>query len=155
MLFCSVLLQGLIDKPKEKWFWSTRPIIISTFFERAMREKHYLLITKFLHFENFKELNTETHPNMKLRKIYELYSMLIQQFKTVYIPNENISIDQQLKEFLGCKYIPSKRARFNIKKFQPCEAESGYMWNSVIYTGKGTSFMQEYESYELNSCSHQ
>ena len=81
--------------------------------------------------------------------------MLINQFKSVYIPNENVSIDESLiahKGFLGWKqYIPSKRARFGIKLFQLCESDSGYIWNSLIYTGKGTTFMKEYENYGLST----
>lgn len=153
--FALLLLQGVIDKPKQKWFWSARPIISTPFFGKVMSEKRFSLIMKFLHFENSENFNAETHPNPKLRKIYDLHSMLIQRFKTVYIPNENISIDESLiahKGFLGWKqYIPSKRARFGIKMFQLCEADSGYIWNSVIYTGKGTIFMPEYESYGLST----
>ena len=36
------------------------------------------------------------------------------------------------------QYLPLKRARFGIKFFMLCEATSGYVWNSLIYTGKGT-----------------
>jgi hypothetical protein len=49
---------------------------------------------------------------------------------------------------LGWKqYIPNKRARFGIKLIQLCESESAYIYNSIIYTGKGTTFHGENNSY--------
>lgn len=36
------------------------------------------------------------------------------------------------------QYLPLKRACFGIKFFMLCKATSGYVWNSMIYTGKGT-----------------
>lgn len=37
------------------------------------------------------------------------------------------------------EYIPLKRARFGLKFFMLCEASSGYVWDVLIYAGKGTS----------------
>ena len=57
----------------------------------------------------------------------------------MYIPSENISIDEELSLFKGRlsfkRYISSKRARFGIKLFSLCE-DSGYLWNSFVYLGK-------------------
>ncbi|GBN07442.1 PiggyBac transposable element-derived protein 4, partial [Araneus ventricosus] len=61
---------------------------------------------------------------------------------------QDISIDESLigyKGRLGWKqYIPTKRSRFGVKLFQLCESESGYIRNSIIYTGKGTTFHEDY-----------
>ena len=35
--------------------------------------------------------------------------------------------------------------------FQLCESESGYIWNSFIYTGKGTLCHKDYEKYGLST----
>ncbi|GFW72032.1 piggyBac transposable element-derived protein 4 [Trichonephila clavipes] len=32
-----------------------------------------------------------------------------------------------------------------------CESESGYIWNSLIYTGKGTAFNENYNDYGLST----
>ena len=57
----------------------------------------------------------------------------------MYIPSENISIDEELSLFKGRlsfkRYVSSKRARFGIKLFSLCE-DSGYLWNSFVYLGK-------------------
>ncbi|GBN16156.1 PiggyBac transposable element-derived protein 4 [Araneus ventricosus] len=81
--------------------------------------------------------------------------MLVQKFKSAYTPNQSVAIDESLVAFKGLlgwkQYIPTKSARFGLKFFQLCESESGYIWNSIIYTGKGTIFMEEYEHYGLST----
>lgn len=150
-----LILQGIVQKPVEKWFWSKRPALSTPFFREVMTEKRYGLIMKFLHFENKETFDDGKNTNTKLRKISELHQMLVQSFKSAYIPQQEISIDESLVAYkgrLGWKqYIPSKRARFGIKLFQLCESESGYIWNSLIYTGKGTHFHNDYESYGLST----
>ena len=54
----------------------------------------------------------------------------------------HVSIDETLllwKERLSWKqFIRTKRARFGIKTFVLADACTGYVWNSVIYTGDDT-----------------
>ncbi|GBO33938.1 PiggyBac transposable element-derived protein 4, partial [Araneus ventricosus] len=142
-----LLLQGIVQKPVEKWFWSKRPILSTPFFGKIMSEIKYGLIMKFLHFENSDAFDKNLRLNPMLRKVSELHSMLVQRFKSVYVPKQDISVDESLiayKDRLAFQYIPSKRARFGLKLFQLCESESGYIWNSCIYTGKGTVFHNDY-----------
>lgn len=150
-----LLLQGIVQKPVEKLFWSKRPTISTPFFREVMTENRYGLIMKFLHFESKETCDDGMNPNNKLRKVSELHEMLVQSFKSAYIPEQEISIDESLiayKGRLGWKqYIPTKRARFGIKLFQLCESESGYIWNSFIYTGKGTYCHEDYEAYGLST----
>ena len=49
------------------------------------------------------------------------------------------------------QYIATKRARFGIKFFVLCESQTGYIWNSVLYTGKGTKFSEKYGDYSLST----
>ncbi|CAL1272717.1 unnamed protein product [Larinioides sclopetarius] len=150
-----LLLQGIVQKPVEKWFWSKRPILSTPFFGNIMSELKYALIMKFLHFENSDAYDENLHRNPKLRKISELHSMLVQRFKSVYVPKQDMSVDESLiayKGRLGWKqYIPNKRARFGLKLFQLCESESGYIWNSCIYTVKGTVFHEDYNHFGVST----
>lgn len=146
-----MLLQGFVQKPVEKWFWTKRPALCTPFFQSVMPQSRYELLMKFLHFENSDNFNRGTHPNPKLRKIYDIQEKLVVNFKKIYVPDQYISIDESLmayKGLLGWKqYNPKKKAKFGIKFYQLCEAETGYIWNSVIYTGKETLFMDKYQEY--------
>ncbi|GFS91071.1 piggyBac transposable element-derived protein 4 [Trichonephila clavipes] len=81
--------------------------------------------------------------------------VMVHKFKSVYVPKPDISVDESLIAYKGRlswkQYIPQKRARFGIKLFQLCESESGYIWNSLIYTGKGTAFKENYNDYGLST----
>ncbi|XP_064641303.1 piggyBac transposable element-derived protein 4-like [Lineus longissimus] len=46
------------------------------------------------------------------------------------------------------QYIPSKRARYEIKSFEICESSSGYIWDFFVYTGKDTEYRQEYRQMD-------
>ncbi|GFU71794.1 piggyBac transposable element-derived protein 4 [Trichonephila clavipes] len=81
--------------------------------------------------------------------------VMVHKFKSVYVPKPDISVDESLIAYKGRlswkQYIPQKRARFGIKLFQLCESESDYIWNSLIYTRKGTAFNENYNDYGLST----
>lgn len=73
--------------------------------------------------------------------------MLMKRLKSTYVPNREIAVDEFLIAYKGRlgwrQYMPNKRARFGIKIFQCSESGRGYIWNSFIYTGKGTIFHED------------
>ncbi|GFW92422.1 piggyBac transposable element-derived protein 4 [Trichonephila clavipes] len=149
-----LLLQGVVQKPVEQWFWSKSPILSTPFFGKVMGEVRYGLLMKFLHFAN-NESSSDLDHNTKLKKIREFHNLIVHKFKAVYVPKPDISVDESLIAYKGRlswkQYIPQKRACFGIKLFQLCESESGYIWNSLIYTGKGTAFNENYNDYGLST----
>ncbi|GFW43350.1 piggyBac transposable element-derived protein 4 [Trichonephila clavipes] len=150
-----LLLQGVVQKPVEQWFWSKRPILSTQFSGKVMGEVRYGLLMKFLHFANNDESSSDLDHNMKLKKIREFHNLIVHKFKSVYVLKPDISVDESLIAYKGQlnwkQYIPQKRARFGIKLFQLCESKSGYIWNSLIYTGKGIAFNENYIDYGLST----
>ena len=75
--------------------------------------------------------------------IKPVYSCLYDRFSTVYIPEAEVVVDESLMLWKGRlamkQYIPLKRARFGLKSYELCESRSGYIWNSIIHTGKAMS----------------
>ncbi|CAL1269764.1 unnamed protein product [Larinioides sclopetarius] len=43
------------------------------------------------------------------------------------------------------QYMPLKRSRFGIKTFMLCESKTGYIFSSIVYTGKGTKIDTDFE----------
>ncbi|GFX23456.1 piggyBac transposable element-derived protein 4 [Trichonephila clavipes] len=62
-----MLLQGVVQKPVQKWFWSKRPILSTPFFGKVMSEMRYGLLMKFLHFSNNDTSSSDLDHNMKLK----------------------------------------------------------------------------------------
>ncbi|XP_044265956.1 piggyBac transposable element-derived protein 4-like [Tribolium madens] len=67
---------------------------------------------------------------------FELFDVLNGKFSQFYIPERDVTIDENLmlyKGRLGWKqYIPLKRARLGIKFYLLCESSSGYLFSCII-----------------------
>ena len=73
---------------------------------------------------------------------------LSQEFKTMYTPSRNLSIDEQM---IGTKsrvsfiqYMPKKPKKFGIKLWVLCECLTGYCLDFQIYTGKSDKGVTEH-----------
>ena len=157
-LFLGLLfLQGLVGKPFQKWYWTTNRLLATPFFGTVMSEYRFSLIMKYFHFTNNDEFDEATHPAPKLKKIWEVWQLIVGNFQRTYVPERDISVDESLMAYKGrlswIQYIASKRARFGIKTYMLCESSTGYIWNSIIYTGKGTKFNPRYSDYGIATSS--
>ncbi|XP_068122221.1 piggyBac transposable element-derived protein 4-like [Hyperolius riggenbachi] len=152
-----IILQGVVGKPLQKWYWTTNKMIATPFFGTVMSEYRFSLIMKFLHFANNDTFEESTHPAPKLKKIWEVYEMVVENFRTTYVPERDISVDESLMAYKGrlswLQFIASKRARFGIKSYMLCESSTGYIWNTVLYTGKGTKFNPRFSDYGVATSS--
>lgn len=97
-----------------------------------MPRNRFQKILEFLQFAGNSNYDAN-HPNRdKLYKVRYVVEFLVDRFKTNYLPARSISVDEELllwKERLSFKqYIPSKRIRFGIKLFTPCE-HGGQVWS--------------------------
>ena len=119
-----------------------------------MSADRFLLLCKFLHFEN-NQLCDQTEPRTNVTEIKKVMENIVKKCQALYIPEINICIDESLLMWKGrlCwkQYIPSKRSRFGIKFFVLCESESGYIWNFCVYTGKDTEFDQRYLEFNISA----
>ena len=134
-------LTGIVQKPQIRQYWSTDPYLQTSVFNQVMTRNRYQKILQFLHFADNSSYDATDSGRDKLFKVRDIIEFLVDRFKTVYIPSESISIDEELLLYKGRlslkQYIPSKKARFGIKLFSLCE-DSGYLWNSFAYLGKNT-----------------
>lgn len=136
------LLMGLVVKPEIAMYWSKSPLVSTPIFSSSMPRDRFCAILTFLHFSN----NEDPDEEDKLRKLRPLLDIMEESFMTVYTPNKQISIDEELVAWRGRlqfrQFIPSKRARFGVlevKIFALCES-SGYMCRFVVYVGKDTAY---------------
>ena len=133
------LLMGIVVKPEISDYWSTNPLLKGSIFNSVMSRNRFQSILQFLHFADNSQFDPNDPDRDRLYKVRPVVDYLVNKFKTVYIPEDHISIDEELLLWKGNlsfkQYIPMKRARFGIKMFSLCE-NSGYLWNSFVYLGK-------------------
>lgn len=118
-----------------------RKILEMPIFLELFSERRFHLLLKFLHFVDNESYDEATRGSKRLYKLKPILD-LNAKFRNVHSPECDVSADESLMMWKGCLswnvYIPSKRARFDIKSFELCETKSGYVWNFIIYTGQDT-----------------
>ena len=76
----------------------------------------------------------------KAALIRDVWTMFNSNLSKMYKPTENSTIDEQLYPYRGhtkfTQYIPSKPAKYGIKIWWICDAETAYPLKGIIYTGK-------------------
>ncbi|XP_027212395.1 piggyBac transposable element-derived protein 4 [Penaeus vannamei] len=97
-------------------------------------------LTSAIHFVENEE---ERQGDDRLWKVRPVLDVLDETFRTVFIPNKTITVDERLWAFKrrhhAVQYNPSKRARRGMKVYKLCSfdgPEAGYTSAFKIYTGQ-------------------
>nr|CAI5837030.1 unnamed protein product [Callosobruchus analis] len=94
-----------------------------------------------LHFIDNETFNKNDREIDRLHKIAPLLEKMIERFQYVFVPAENICIDETMVPFRGRlkfrQYIKNKRHKFGIKLYKLC-VENGYTHNIKVYCSKDT-----------------
>ena len=125
---------GIVKKPELSDYWSTNALLKGSVFNSVMPRNRYQSILRFLHFADNSQFDPNDPDRDRLYKVRPLVDQLVSKFKSTYIPEKEISVDEELllwKERL----VFEQQAFLGIKMFSLCE-NSGYLWNSYVYLGK-------------------
>jgi hypothetical protein len=94
-----------------------------------------------LHFTDNESISNFEGPE-KLFKIFQVILHLNNKFQDLYLPNQDISIDESLRLWKGRpsfkQYMHLKASKSAIKTYKLCDATTGYLWSFVVYTSKDT-----------------
>ena len=106
-----------------------------------MTRDRFEAITKHLHFSD----NTQAPADDRLWKVRPVVDTLGATFKTVFVPEQLVTVDESLWRYRGhhhaVQYNPKKRARFGLKVYKLCASDgpsAGYTCSFKIYMGKET-----------------
>jgi len=135
------MLMGIVQKTSLRLYFSRNHLVATPVFGSVISLDRFESICRFLHFTDNTTKDTY-EGQQKLFKIYPLIRHLNSKFQTLYLPQQNISVDESLTLWKGRlsfkQYIPMKSSQFGIKTFELCESHSGYLWSFIVYTGKDT-----------------
>lgn len=113
-------------------------------FGKIMPHNRFLLIKRCLHFADNSAL--AEHPS-KLDKIMPIIVRLNQKFSSLYLPEQNVAIDESLLLWKGrlsfSQKIATKSAQEGIKSYEICESRTGYLWKMEVYSGKGHAYVPQ------------
>ncbi|XP_070000311.1 piggyBac transposable element-derived protein 4-like [Penaeus vannamei] len=134
------LLMGLQPRPHSRYYWSKNRLLSSSVFPETMTRDRFDLLQSRLHFSDNEDPRADTDRLWKLRPVLDI---LDTTFKTVYIPDRKIVVDESLWAFRGrhhaIQFNPTKRARFGMKVYRLCESDgagAGYTSAFNVYMGQ-------------------
>ncbi|CAB3228083.1 unnamed protein product [Arctia plantaginis] len=127
--FAVLILMSFCHRSNIREYWETG-IMGMPEFREIMGRNRFQLISKFLHFTSNESLLTSGHLR-KIQKVAPVVAHCNKKFKDLYTPAQHLSLDESLLLWKGRlswkQCIRSKAARYGIKSFELCEAETGYL----------------------------
>ena len=71
------------------------------FFNNVMPRNHFQLILEFLHFNDNSQYNANDPNHDRIYKVRQVTEYLVNKFKSVYTPDKEVSIDEELLLWKG------------------------------------------------------
>ncbi|KAL0879795.1 hypothetical protein ABMA27_003506 [Loxostege sticticalis] len=152
-VFISILMfQGLMPVPKEQDYWKENGYLSLPGFRALMPRNRFLFLKRMLHFSSPEDEQLLVNCDIKLRKIQPLINLLRSKFRSLYLPSRDIAIDESLLKWHSrlsfVQKIATKAAKAGIKSYELCESHTGYLWDFIVYSGKGTQHGEEQDQEE-------
>ena len=110
-------------------------VLATPFFNTVMSRNRYQLIWKFLHYKD----NASQDADDRMYKVRPVLDYLVQKFKELYQPGQDICIDEGMMLWQGRLafrvYNPQKPVKYGIKSYILCDSATGYCFNLKPYVG--------------------
>ncbi|XP_045455088.1 piggyBac transposable element-derived protein 4-like [Melitaea cinxia] len=136
LLFLAGLFKSGRQNLKDLWANDGTGIDI---FRITMSLRRFVFIVNCMRFDNL-DTREERSAIDKLAPIRYLFEEFVRICQDVYVPYENLTIDEELVAFRGrCgfrQYIPSKPAKYGIKIIALVDAQTYYSLKMEIYAGE-------------------
>ena len=105
----------------------------------VMSLNRFKLLLQCFCFDNWHRRD-ERKPVDKFAAVSEIWDVFLRNARLVYIPEECITVDEQLVGYRvripKRTYTPSKPRKFGLKMFWACESSTDYELNAIAYGGK-------------------
>lgn len=134
--FALCLLQGQMKFCSVRRMFSYDPLNYHPIFSATMSGRRFEQILRCLSVE-YGSNNKDNKD--RLVKIRNLLTLCLEQYQTVFYPDEALSLDESLLLFRGRlnfrTYMKGKKTKYGIKFYELCSPD-GYVHNIEIYKGK-------------------
>ena len=140
--FFGIILGMTIHKlPDIRLYWSTLPIYHVGFIANVMPRKRFEMIRSMLHFANNNTQVSRDDPTYdRAFKIRPIINHINVAFDKALSNTKTQSIDEHMVKFKGKnsmkQYMKDKPISWGFKLWCRCDAETGYLFQTDIYTGK-------------------
>lgn len=136
-----VLHMCVVKKPCISDYWSTDVFLQTSFAPKLMSRDRFRSIFFMLHVNDNSTYISRNQPNHDpLHKIRPIYDLIRQKCIESFYPNQNLTVDEGMCPFRGRVsfrvFMKNKPNKYGLKFYVLSDAESGYILNMELYTGK-------------------
>ena len=135
-----IIAMGLVNQENIQDYWSTDEVLSTPFFPQMMARDKFMNILTFFHLcDNDNYIPRGQAGYNPVNKLGTVYSVVTENFSSVWKPGKNVCIDEGMIPFRGKVhfkvYNPDKPDKYGVKSYQLCDSSNGYCCMFEIYTG--------------------
>ncbi|CAL9704079.1 unnamed protein product [Knipowitschia caucasica] len=133
--FGLTFVTSYVKKPSLGMYWSVDEIDATPFFSQTMSRNRFQIIWRFLHYND----NSSIDDMDKMYEVRPVLDYLVQKFKDLFQPGQNICIDECMMQWRGklsfTVYNPHTPVKYGIKSYVLCDSATGYCFNLQPHVG--------------------
>lgn len=138
---CLLIYMGINDLPSYEMYWKQKDNpFYNDFCGRLLKYERFTEIKRFFHVFDNQIADTLQSQNVNFSKLDGLILYFNKKFSQVYIPEKEISVDENMCAWSGNGgskvYMPLKPVKYGIKLYALCESKSGYACSLIQYNSR-------------------
>ncbi|XP_049772938.1 piggyBac transposable element-derived protein 4-like [Schistocerca cancellata] len=149
-----IILMGIHQLPEAASYWSSDPYLNVNAVSNVMTLARYKKIIENGHCNDNSFQPATNYPGYdKLYKIRPLISALNKSCLKVYHPSTSLAVDESMVAFKGStrlkQYVPMKPVKRGYKIWCLADANTGFISNFDVYTGKSATSRGEFKDCQM------
>ena len=134
------IVMGINRLPEISDYWKDDSFLCNEGIKRVMPRNRFQEISQFLHFADNLQIPVRGQDGFdRLFKVRPVLNEVLFNSQRVYLPGENISVDEGMIAFKGRlgfrQYMPAKPTKYGIKVWMAADAQNGVVVNFNVYLG--------------------
>ena len=135
------IIMGINTLPRIAMNWSSNRYIGNIGVQETMTKNRFEEISQYMHFsDSTQEPQRGDDDYDRLFKVRRIMNMVLSNFKQIYDPSKNMSIDEGMIAYKGRlsfrQFMPAKPTKYGIKVWMAADAKNGYVSNFAVYLGQ-------------------
>jgi hypothetical protein len=145
---------GLTHQEDLSDYWSTDEVIETPFYAKVISRDRFLNLLAFFHLaDNVQYIPRGVRGHDPLFKLGTVYRDIINSFRTLWQPSEQVAIDEGLVPFSGHikfkVFNPAKPKKYGIKSYQLCDGNNAYCLKYELYCGAVEDVSGKGKTYDI------
>lgn len=139
--FGPYIIMGINTLPRIAMNWSSNQCIGNIGVQETMTKNLFEEISQYMHFsDSTQEAQGRDDDYDRLFKVRRIMNIVLSNFKRVYNPSKNMSINEGMIAYKGRlsfrQFLPAKPTNYGIKVWMAADAKNSHISNFAVYLGQ-------------------